>query len=368
MQADSIFKRMVDQKASDLFLKAGTQPFLRVRGELTACRDNPITEEELLSIVQELMGPARRKLFESQRELNFAFERDGIGRFRANVMWQQGTLGLVVRRVQDQIPTLEELNLPAPLLKQLCQETHGLLLITGPTGNGKSTTSASLLDQINRTRACHVVTLEDPVEYIFRQKMSVIDQREVGVDTASFQEGLKNALRQSPDVLFISDIRDQETMETALLAAESGQWVISCIHTTSAVTTIERIVAFFPRHQQETVRFRLSMVLKGIVSLRLLPRLDVIGQIPACEILIMTPTIRELLREGETGQIPHLLFDGSMHGMQTMAQALYRLIQESKVSLEEAKKVADSPEELELAIREIRSGKTVRYDTRTRAA
>jgi twitching motility protein PilT len=282
-------------------------------------------------------------------------------------MWQRGALGLVIRRVNDAIPDMEQLNLPVQALQHLSKENHGLVLVTGPTSNGKSTTSASLLDYINRTRACHILSLEDPIEFIFHQKMSVIDQREVGVDTASFGEGLKNALRQSPDVLFLSDIRDQETMETALLAAESGQLVISCIHTTSAVTTIERIMAFFPRHQQDAIRFRLSMALKGIVSLRLLPRLDGPGQIPACEVLVTTPTIRELLREGETGQIPHHLFDGAMHGMQTMTQALYKLIRDEKISLDEAKKVADSPEELELAIKEIRSGKTVRYDTRTRA-
>ncbi len=366
IQTDNLFKMMVEQKASDLFLKAGIPPSFRVRGQLVPCGNDMLSEKELLALAHELMGPGRHQIFETQRELNFAFERKGIGRFRANLLWQRGALALVIRQVQDRIPSMEDLRLPASILQQISKEYHGLILVTGPTGNGKSTTSAAILDYINQTRAAHIVTLEDPVEYIFDSKMSVIDQREVGVDTASFGEGLKNALRQSPDVLFLSDIRDQETMETALLAAESGQLVLSCIHTTSAVTTIERILAFFPLHQQQSLRFRLSMSLRGIISLRLLPRANEPGQIPACEVLVMTPTIRELLREGETGQIPHHLADGGMHGMQTMTQSLYRLVRNGHVSIENARKVADSPEELDLALKEIRSGRTTRYDTRTR--
>ncbi|MCM8794738.1 MAG: PilT/PilU family type 4a pilus ATPase [Candidatus Omnitrophica bacterium] len=352
---------MVDQKASDLFLKVGGPPFLRIRGTLTPCGSAPLSEKEVSLLADTLMGPHRRKLFEAQKELNFAFERPGIGRFRVNVMWQKGTLALVVRNIQSVIPGFEELRLPVAVLQRLAKEDHGILLVTGPTGNGKSTTSAAILNYINNIKPCHILTLEDPIEFIFEGEKSVIDQREVGVDTASFSEGLKNALRQSPDVLFISDIRDEETMETALLAAESGQLVLSCIHTTNAMTTIERVLAFFPLRQQETVRFRLAMALKGIISLRLLASQDGSGRIPACEVLVSTPTIKELLREGSTGQIPQHIADGSMHGMQTMTQALYELVRSKKVSLEEALRVADSPEELELALREIRSGKTVRY-------
>jgi len=294
-------------------------------------------------------------VFQGLREMNFSFELLGLGRFRASVFRQRGNPALVVRRILGVIPSFEELNLPTLVFKQIAELTHGLVLVTGPVGSGKSTTSAAILDSINRCRCCHIITLEDPIEYLFEEVLSVIDQREIGVDTASFNEGLKNALRQSPDILFISDVRDPETMETALLAAESGQMVLSCIHTTSAVNTLERLLAFYLPHQHETVRFRLSQALKGIVSLRLLNRLDQPGQIPACEILIMTPTIRELIRQGRTEQIPPFLYDGGLQGMQTMTQALYYLVQGKRVSLNEAMRVTESPEELQLALREIRS-------------
>ncbi len=360
METDRLFQQMVAQKASDMFLKVGSPPFLRIEGKLCPCDAKPFEEKELLQLAYDLMGPFRRQIFQAQRELNFAFERPGIGRFRANVLWQRGNLAMVIRRIQGEVPSFEELNLPAAVLRQISDQTQGLVLITGPTGSGKPTTSAAILESINRTRSCHILTLEDPIEYLFDDRESVIDQREIGVDTATFSEGLKNALRQSLDVLFISDIRDQETMETALLAAESGQMVISCIHTTNALTTLERLMAFFPPHQQETIRFRLSQALRAILSLRLLPRCDQPGQIPACEILIMTPTIRELIREGSDAQITPFLYEGTLHGMQTMTQALYQLVHDKKVSLQEALQVAESPEELQLALREIRSVRNVR--------
>jgi len=357
MQGDELFQKMVEQKASDLFLKVGSPPSFRIRGKLSPCDPKRLQQDEVLQLAYTLMGPQRRQIFEKERELNFAFEREGIGRFRANVLWQRGNVALVIRRVEDQIPGFEELNLPTPIFQQLVEQGHGLILLTGPTGSGKSTTAAAFLDYINHNRASHILTLEDPIEYLFQEDKSVIDQREVGVDTASFDDGLKNALRQSPDVLFISDIRDQETMETALLATESGQLVLSCIHTTGAMTTLERGLAFFPLHQQETIRYRLSLALKGIISLRLLPRCDEPGQIPSCEILVMTPTMRELLREGKTEQIPQLLYDGLSQGTQTMNQALYQLVRSGRVSIEEATRVSDSPDELELSLQEIRSGR-----------
>ena len=366
MEFDSLFKAMVDQKASDLFLKSGSLPCLRVDGKLNACGGERLTRADLLQLADELMGPDRQQLLQHERELNFAFHRHTIGRFRANVLWQQGSLALVIRRIQEHIPSFEELCLPAAVLRRLAEERQGMLLITGPTASGKSTTTSSVLEYINQTKACHIVTLEDPIEYLFEEDQAIINQREVGVDTRSFSEGLKNVLRQSPDVLYLSDLRDQESMEAALLAAESGQMVISCIHTTNAVTTIERMVAFFPPHQHELIRFRLSMILKGIVSLRLLPRRDRTGQIPACEVLVMTPTIQELVREARVGEIPMLLRDGGVFGMQTQTQALYQLVAAGVVMQEEALKVADSPGELELALRDIRATKDVdRYEPGT---
>ena len=360
METDSIFRAMVDQQASDLFLKVGAPPFLRVRGQLQACGSEALTRADLLQLADELLGPERQQRLQDERELNVAFERERIGRFRANVLWQRGSLAMVVRRVQASIPDFAALHLPVQALNALATERRGLVLITGATSNGKSTTVASLLQYLNHAAPCHIVTLEDPIEYVFEEDKAVINQREIGLDTRSFSEGLKNALRQSPDVLFLSDIRDEETMESALLASEAGQLVLSCIHTTNALTTIERVVSFFPPHQQQTIRFRLSLTLKGIISQRLLPRLDAQGQIPACEVLVVTPSIRKALQDGRAEMIPELLRDGALQGMQTMTQSLYALVRQGRVSLEVARAAADQPDELDLAVREIRATRDVR--------
>src|SRR3989338_2150382 len=222
MDIERLFQAMVEQEASDLFLKVGNRPFLRIHGKLIPVGDAQLTRDEITAFASELMGPHRRQLFHAERELNFAFERAGVGRFRANVLWQKGTIALVIRRVQGAIPTMEQLDLPVDVLTRFMSEQHGLILITGPTGSGKSTTVAAMLEPLTQTAPKHIVTLEDPIEFLFQEQQSIITQREVGVDTRSFSEGLKNVLRQNPDVLFISDIRDRETMESAMLAAESG--------------------------------------------------------------------------------------------------------------------------------------------------
>ncbi|PIQ84221.1 MAG: type IV pili twitching motility protein PilT [Candidatus Omnitrophica bacterium CG11_big_fil_rev_8_21_14_0_20_63_9] len=359
MDLDRLLRAMVEQEASDLFLKVGLQPFLRLHGKLIPVGEQLLSPDDLAGFANELMGPDGRQRFHAERELNFAFDRPGIGRFRANVLWQRGNLALVIRRIQRSVAGLRELNLPVEVLSRLANELHGLVLITGPTGSGKSTTAAAMLEQINQTTPRHIVTLEDPIEFQFEEAQAVINQREVGSDTRSFSEGLRNVLRQSPDVLFLSDIRDRETMDAALLAAEAGQLVISCIHTTNAVTTVERLIAFFPASQHALVRLRLSLVLRGIVCLRLLSRSDGAGRIPVCELLTVTPTVRELIREGRTEQLPSAIQDGAMFGMQTFTQALYQRYRQGEVDLEEALRYADSPEELQLAIREIRPTRDV---------
>jgi len=350
---------MSEQEASDLFLKVGTTPFLRIHGKLIPVGSDKLTREEITTFATDLMGPDRRQLFHADRELNFAFDRAGVGRFRANILWQKGTIALVIRRIQRLIPTFEELNLPAEVLTRFMSERHGLILITGATGSGKSTTVASMLDFLNQSAAKHIMTLEDPIEFQFEEAQAIINQREIGVDTRSFSEGLKHVMRQSPDVLFVSDIRERETMEAALLAAEAGQLVLSCIHTNNAVTTVERLVVFFPSSQHQLIRLRFSLVLRGIVSLRLLLRRDGTGRIPACEILVATPRVRELLREGRTSELPETLHDGGMSGMQTFTQALYQRYRSGDVDLEEALRHADSPEDLQLAVREIRATRDV---------
>ena len=359
MDLDRLFRAMVEQDASDLFLKVGNHPFLRIHGKLLPVGEEKLTREQLVEAASDLMGPQGRQVFHAERELNFAFERAGVGRFRANVLWQRGTMALVIRRVNRAIPSFEELRLPGEVLTRFTAEQQGLVLITGPTGSGKSTTSAAMLDHLNQTAAKHIVTLEDPIEFQFEEAQAIINQREVGADTRSFSEGLRNVLRQSPDVLFVSDIRDRETMEAALLAAEAGQLVLSCLHTTNCVTTVERIIAFFPAHQHQLIRLRLSLALRGIVSLRLLPRADGTGRVPACEILVVTPTVRELLREGKTERLPSVLQDGAMYGMQSFTQALYLCYRQGEVTLEEALRHADSPQDLQLAIREIRATRDV---------
>ena len=355
MDMDRLLRAMVEQDASDLFLKVGTHPFFRIHGKLIPVGDEKIPQERIVEVATELMGPQLRQQFHADRELNFAFEQPGVGRFRVNVLWQRGTIALVIRRVNRLIPSLEELHLPIEVLTRLMTQQRGLILITGPTGSGKSTTISAMLDHLNRTAAKHIMTLEDPIEFQFEEDQAIINQREVGVDTRSFSEGLRNALRQSPDVLFVSDIRSRETMEAALLAAEAGQLVLSCLHTTNAITTIERLVAFFPSSQHPLVRLRLSVVLRGVVSMRLLPRSDGDGRVPACEILVATPRVRELVREGRTDELPSAIHDGTMHGMQTFTQALYQRYRHGEVTLEEALRYADSPDELQLAVREIRS-------------
>jgi twitching motility protein PilT len=359
MDFDSIFKTLVEQQASDLYLKGGTKPAIRFRGRVTPLGEQELTKTDMLQLADELMGPDQQQQLHAERELNFAFEREGYGRFRANVLWQQGSLSMVIRRVQRRIPSFEELNLPAEVLKRLAAERQGLILVTGPTASGKSTTVSSLLNYINDTMAAHIVTLEDPIEYIFEERKAIINQREVGTDTKSFSEGLKNVLRQSPDIMYLSDLRDLETIEAALLAAESGQLVLSCVHTTNALTTVERLIAFFPPQQHDLTRFRLSLVLKGIVSLRLLPRKDGKGQVPVYEVLVMTPTIRQLIQEHRVEEIPSLMENDTLHGMNTQTQCLHRLVSSGMVAIEEALRIADKPNELQLMLRDIRATKDV---------
>jgi twitching motility protein PilT len=354
MDINPFLRQLTDQEATDLFLKVGNRPFLRRHGTLVPLEGEALTIEQITVIVGELMGPHQRQQFYADRELNFAFERASIGRFRANLMWQKGTVALVIRRVQHLIPSFEALHLPAEVLKRLARESQGLVLITGSTDAGKSTTAAAMLEFINQTSAMHIVTLEDPIEYQFDEAQAIINQREIGGDTRSFSEGLKNVLRQSPDVLFVSDIRERETMEAALLASEAGQLVISCVHTTNVVTTIERIIAFFPAHEHGVIRLRLSQALRGVISQRLVLRQDGQGRMPVCEILVATPTVRELIREGQTVRLPGVMEEGSLFGMQTFTQALYWRLRQKEIAWEEARRAADSPEALDLAMKNIR--------------
>lgn len=360
MNFEGLLLAMAEQGASDLYLKAGNRPFLRVDGQLVPQGSEKLAQEAVENLAKQLMGPERAVQFKSQLEMNFAFERHGLGRFRANTLMQKGALALVIRRIKHEIQTFDELHLPAKVLQEFAQQSQGLILVTGATSSGKSTTLASIMDYINRHASKHIVTLEDPIEFIFEEDQSLINQREIGTDTLSFSEALRNVLRQCPDVIYISDIRDMETVSSALMAAEAGNLVLSCLHTVNVENTIERLISFFPPHQHHQARLRLSLILQGIVSIRLLPRQDGQGRIPACEVLVATPTIRELIREGRTAELSPYLEDGGMFGMQTFNQSLAELVRQGDVTLDEAKRHADSPDELELAFRQVRQVKANR--------
>ena len=360
MNFEGLLRAMAEQGAADLYLKVGNRPFLRVDGRLVPQGQEQLTQEDVDTLARQLMGPERAVLFKSQLEMNFAFERPSLGRFRANTLLQRGSFALVIRRIKREIQTFEDLHLPAKILRELAMQPKGLILFTGATSNGKSTTTAATIHYINQHAAKHIVTLEDPIEFVFDEDQSIINQREIGTDTQSFSEALRNVLRQSPDVIFISDIRDMETVSSAVTAAEAGNLVLSCLHTVNVENTIERLVTFFPPHQHQQIRLRLSLILQGIVSLRLLPRQDGQGRMPACEVLVATPTIRELIREGRTSDLSHYLEDGGMFGMQTFNQSLAELVRQGYVTIEEAKAHADSPDELELAVRQVRQTKSVR--------
>ena len=354
------FAQMVQAGASDLYLKVGNRPFFRVDGRLVPQGQEKLTEEDLQAVCAHLMTEEQVRRHEAEHDLNFSFGRSGLGRFRANVFVQRGTAALVIRRIQDVIPTFDALHLPADVLRHWADEQRGLILVTGTTGSGKSTTVASLLQYMNEHDTRHIVTLEDPLEYLFADQQSLMTQREIGIDTVSFAMGLRQLLRQSPDVVYISDLRDRETVESCLAAAEAGMLVISCLHTVNATSTVERVVSFFPPHQHQEIRLQLASLLTGVLSLRLVPCKAGRGRMPACEILVATSTVRELIRENHLLDLPGLIQEGSLAGMQTFHQSLLELYRQGLVTLEEARRYADSQDEFELAINDIRATKDVR--------
>lgn len=355
MDVKGLLRTMVDQDASDLFLKVNNTPHLRIDGRVSSLDGARLfTMNDIKEIIADLTTKEQREEFEEKKEIDFIFDIPDLGRFRANLFMQRTTPELVLRLIKNKIQSFEELNLPSDVLKDLSLENRGLVLITGTTGSGKSTTIASILEFINQNEQKHILTVEDPIEFLFEDKKSIITQREIGIDTYSYTVALGHFMRQSPDVIFIGDIKDQETMSTALSAAESGQLVLSALHTINASGSVERIVNFFPPHQHPEVRMQLSLLLKGVVSLRLVPKKDGAGRIPACEVMLLTPTIAKLIRQGNTEQIPAFIEDGEVFGMQTFNQSLLKLCRENKITENEAKNYADNQEEFELALKGIK--------------
>ena len=354
MNIKKVLQRMVELKASDLHVKVGTKPTARVNGQLVMLDEQAPTQADLEATVEQILTPKQKKTFEETKEVDFAFGVTGLSRFRSNFYQQRGTIAMVFRQVPATVPSFEELNLPG-VIEEIATRPRGLVLVCGTVGSGKSTTLAAMIDSINRQEAKNVITIEDPVEFLYRDKKSTISQREVGLDTASFAEGLKHILRQDPDVILIGEIRDAETMQTALMAADTGHLVLSTLHTTDAPQTVNRIISFFPPHQHEEIRFLLSSSLQAVIALRLLPRADVEGRIPAAEIMTVTSTIREYLIDTQkTSLIKGAIQDGvAQYGMQTFDQAMMKLYSEQKITLETALRYCSNPTEFELRVKGI---------------
>ena len=347
----SVLQELIQRNASDLHLKVGRPPTLRVNGELEPLGRPPMRPEDLKALAEQLMTPRQVKQFAEEKECDFAIGVPGIGRFRVNVYQQRGSLCYAMRAIPYQARTIAELNLP-PVLEEIAMKPRGLVLVTGITGSGKSTALAGMIQHVNEHRRANIITIEDPIEFLHRDINCHINQREVGTDTATFGQALRRVLRQDPDVVLIGEIRDIETLDTALKAADTGHLVFSTLHTTDATQTINRVLSFYPPHQQAEVRFSLATALQAVVSLRLVPRADKPGRIPACEILINTAAVRDNIRDmNATLNIPDLIKEGTVqYGMQSFDQSLMGWYTKGIISYESAVFFATSPGEFALRV------------------
>ena len=344
-------KLVVDRGGSDLHLKAGHPPVIRVSGQLLPAEATKLKAQDVEKIAREIMPDNVKASFETSGGADFAHYVPSLGRFRVNVFRQNGVFGAVFRYVLPAPAQFDVLNLP-PAVERIATEPRGLILVCGPTGSGKTTTCAAMIDHINTSRACNIVSLEDPIEILHTDKQSLVNQREVGTDTESFHTGLRHAMRQDPDVIFIGEMRDVETVWAALAASETGHLVISTLHTIDAMETVNRIVEFFPEERHRQVRHSLASALRGIVAQRLLPRKDGKGLIPAVEVLVTNGRVHEaILDPAETRSLPDIIAEGEFYGMQTFDQALLKMYQEGLLSLEDALNGASNPHDLHLAMR-----------------
>ncbi len=347
-----LLKDIVARRASDIHLQAGAPPFMRIDGALKAYEGMPnLSPAQTEQIVLAMMSESQRELFMHRHELDFAFTLPDLARFRCNAFRQRGSVGMVMRVVQDSIPSFDTLGLPAPTITEFAAQPRGLVLVTGPTGHGKSTTLAAMIDYINRKFPRNVITIEDPIEFLHVNQRSLVVQREVGLDTADFASALKYAMRQDPDVIMIGEMRDRETVEAAITAAQTGHLVLSTLHTLDAMRTINRIIDFFPPHEHDQVRLLLADSLLGIVSQRLLPRADGPGRALALEILINTPLIRDYLKDEEkTSLIKEVILEDNIRGMHTFDQHLIELFLAGKITKDDALEMATSPHEFQVML------------------
>ncbi|MDQ6750023.1 MAG: PilT/PilU family type 4a pilus ATPase [Actinomycetota bacterium] len=349
---NAALRKLIQEEGSDLHLKVPSPPMMRVHGSL-----GPIAGQEVLrpedteGVLREMLADAGKlDEFERENEVDFAYAIEGLARFRVNAFRQRGSVSLVCRAIPYSIRTIEQLKLP-PVIRTLAEEERGIILLTGTTGSGKSTTLAAIIDHINHTMAKHVVTIEDPIEYLHRDRKSVINQREVGLDTASFKRALRRVLRQDPDVILIGEMRDEETVQTALSAAETGHLVLSTVHTVDATESVNRMLDFFPPHQHQQVRAMIAGTLKGVVSQRLIPSADGGGRVAVCEVLVQTGRVKDMVMDPtQTGRLHEVIAEGEYYGMQTFDQALLGHLQAGRVTMEEALKAATHPHDFKLLV------------------
>ncbi len=356
MDLVELLQDMVEIGAPDLILKCGARPTVRIQGGLQQLSEEEITRDFSLRVVASLLDDRRMETFVKGAEVDLAYEVAGLARFRVNLFHQMGLPAIVFRHINAEVPSFDELHLPVEQLQKLCSLRRGLILATGVAGSGKSTSLASMLEYMNQHQARHIVTIEDPVEFVFNDRHCIVNQREIGSDSVDFQTALKHALRQAPDVIVLGEMRDRATVEAAINAAETGHLVLSTLHTINAVQTVERILSFFPDFQHQLIRLQLSMVMAGVISLRLINSVDNQTRYPATELMLPTPTIRELLRTGRTDELPKALASDNFFGTMTFLQSITELHTSGKITYQDALANADNPDELKLALAGVSRG------------
>lgn len=355
MDLDACLRELERRGGSDLHLKVGRPPLFRISGDLLPTEVPPLTENDLKATLYEIMNPRLIKQFEETCEADFSYEIEGLARFRVNVFVQRGNIGCVMRLIPIEVPTVEAMGLPT-VLNKIADNENGLVLVTGPTGSGKSTTLAAMIEHINQTRAVHIMTAEDPIEFVYSDKVATINQRELGLDTGALQNALKAVLRQDPDIILMGEMRDPETIKFGITAAETGHLVFATLHTNDAPQSVERILDTMPPDARDLARQQLSLILRGIVCQRLCKRGDGTGRVAALEILVASETIRQLVAENKTKGIHKAMEAGEYYGMQTFNQALFKLVQQALITQDEALEKSDTPDDLKLLFRGVRKG------------
>ncbi len=369
MKLRAVLEEMISRGASDLHVFVGFPPVIRVDGALESCEQDVVSPQDMVALAEQILTPKQLKAFEQEREIDFGFGVPGLGRFRANVCKQRGTIAMVFRLVPMEIPSLDSLMLPE-VIGDICMKPRGLVLVTGITGSGKSTTLASMLQMINEKKNAKIVTIEDPIEFLHARRAGLVAQREVGTDTNSFSSALRHVLRQDPDVIMVGEIRDLETMEIAVTAANTGHLLLSTLHTIDAAQTINRVISFFPTHQHQEVRLLLASCLEAIISMRLIRRSDGQGRAPAVEVMLCTPTIREYIIDPEkTVMIRQAIQEGHLpYGMQTFDQSLMKLYKDGLISYDDALANSTSPDEFSLRVKGIEASSDTSWEEFDRTA